>query len=639
MKSKTEKNQQSLMGMFLSGCGDYIKKKYPFLILFAVSFLIISFVNFWKVSTTESVATFLLDDFEIGQISDRTIIADKDMPADEINPVFIQKGEKVLKKGFPVTEESYEKLRKMVFSPVYLDKRSFANSELYLFIIGIAWYLLMAFIYKARKTKVREIVFQSVTMLIIYSVAALCSKFLFFSSPYSICIIIPSTLVVVLLAILYGQLPAIVFSFIISLSVLNACSWNLVPFLFTLFSSLSACAVVRKVERRIDMIFISIMLAVSNTILMVVMGVIFNENLASLGIVYFGVALNGFLTGLLTLGLITPLEIMLNTSSVFRLMDLSDLNNTFMKNMLVQASGTYQHSMMVAQLAENACREIGANALIARVGAYYHDIGKLEQSEYFVENQKGESKHSELNPSLSASVIRSHVKKGVEKAIQLHLPQVVIDIIAEHHGNSVIAYFYYEALKTNPNANPLDFSYTGNPPTTRESAVVMIADTVEAACRTLENKSVHSLDVFIKKLIQDKIDHKQFDNCNLTLSDLAKIRQSFVQILAGYYHSRIEYPDQEKKAESDNNSETTLETKSENKLESKTEPKTEAKTEAKTETKTEAKIEPKTEKKADVKNEKADASEKMTKIGKTEKTEKTEKKTVKAVKPEIKTKK
>ena len=136
---------------------------------------------------------------------------------------------------------------------------------------------------------------------------------------------------------------------------------------------------------------------------------------------------------------------MLNTSSVFRLMELSDLNQPLMRKMLVQASGTYQHSLMVAQLSENACREIGANSLHARVGAYYHDIGKIEQSEYFVENQKGENKHDDLNPSLSRSIIKSHVRKGVEKAHQLHLPQAVIDIIAEHHGNSVIYYFYNEA--------------------------------------------------------------------------------------------------------------------------------------------------------------------------------------------------
>ena len=272
--------------------------------------------------------------------------------------------------------------------------------------------------------------------------------------------------------------------------------------------------------------------------------ILFNESFDRFGTLAFAIAVNGFICGILALGFITPLEQILNTASVFRLMDLSDLNNPTMRGLLLTASGTYNHAMMVATLAENACNEIGANALVARVGAYYHDIGKMDQSEYFVENQTGQNKHDDINPSLSVSVIRSHVKKGVEKAHQLHLPQVIIDIIAEHHGNSVIAYFYNEAKKQNPDANEEDFAYNGVPPTTKESAVVMLADTVEAACRTLEKPSVSRLDKFIQSLIASKLEHHQLDNCNLTFSDLTKIRESFVTILAGYYHSRIEYPDQ-----------------------------------------------------------------------------------------------
>lgn len=150
----------------------------------------------------------------------------------------------------------------------------------------------------------------------------------------------------------------------------------------------------------------------------------------------------------------------MNTASVFRLIDLSDLNNPLMRKMLLNASGTYNHSLMVAQLAENACKAIGANSLLARVGAYYHDIGKIDQSEYFVENQTGENKHDEINPALSVSIIRSHVKKGVEMARQMRLPPQVIDIIAEHHGNGVIGYFYAEALKKTRTRTPKTFRTT-----------------------------------------------------------------------------------------------------------------------------------------------------------------------------------
>ena len=244
-------------------------------------------------------------------------------------------------------------------------------------------------------------------------------------------------------------------------------------------------------------------------------------------------------------GFCKPIELALNTASPFRLLDLSDVNNPTMNKMLVTASGTYNHSLMVANLADAACREIGANSLLARVGAYYHDIGKIDNPEFFVENQQtGENIHDKLNPSLSVSVIRSHVKRGVEKAKALHLPEPVIDIIREHHGNQVVAYFYNEAKEKDPNVNPEGYAYTGVPPTSRESAVVMLADTVEAACRTLKKPSVQSLDKFISGLIYSKIEKEQLINCGLTFKDLDLIHDSFVQLLAGHYHSRIEYPGQ-----------------------------------------------------------------------------------------------
>lgn len=282
-----------------------------------------------------------------------------------------------------------------------------------------------------------------------------------------------------------------------------------------------------------------------NVVFLMIFKIIFSDSLYDgLGAIV-GVALNGFFSGILCLGLLTPLELLLNSASLFRLMDLSDLNNPTMKKMLVTASGTYNHSLMVASLAEAACNEVGANPLLARVGAYYHDIGKLDNPDYFVENQTaGENIHTEINPSLSVSIIRSHVKRGVEKARALRLPKQIIDIISEHHGNQVIAYFYNEAKAIDPDANPEDYSYTGNPPTTRESAIVMLADTVEAACRSLEKPSVPRLEKFITTLIYGKIEHKQLENCNLTFRDITKIHDAFVQILAGYYHSRTKYPDQ-----------------------------------------------------------------------------------------------
>ena len=534
------------ISLVMKATGTYIRQNYPFLILFFVGLLAISALNFLKISTAETIANFSLNDFEIGQIADRTIIADRSLQPDNVDPVAVAKGEKIIKKGFPITEEGLAKLKKMSASPLYIDYRAFANSELYLLLLSIMWYLLFTFISVNRKLVFREPLLQVLFFIAEYAVTAFLGKLPFFSSPYSICIVIPSALFIMLVTILYGNLSALLLSIVMSLGVLCASGWQIPTFLFTLASSLTAAAIVRKIERRLDLVFAGIMIAIFNIVYLILFSVIFNETFDEIPKLMIGLAINGFLSGILTLGFLTPLEILLNTASVFRLMDLSDNNTPIFKQMQIQANGTYNHSMMVAQLAEAACRDIDANPLLARVGAYFHDIGKMDQSEYFVENQANmENKHNDLNPTLSASVIKSHVRKGVEKAHQLHLPQAVIDIIAEHHGNSIITYFYNAAKDKDSSLDEDDFRYPGIPPRTKESAVVMLADTIEAACHTLENPTSQRLEKFITLLINQKVEHKQLDNCDLTFSDISKIKAAFVNLLTGYYHNRIKYQNQQ----------------------------------------------------------------------------------------------
>lgn len=530
---------------FLKKIAGFLKLHYPVIILVIVGFSAVSVINFMDITTNRTIAAYNIDEFEVGQIADRTILAPRSIPADEMNPVFVEEGEKIIRKGFPITEEAYAKLQKMAESPMYIDYRAFADAELVLILLTTMWFLLFAFAPFNHKFLLREFIFQVLCFIIVYGATVVGLKSQLFSSPFNLTVVIPAALFVLIEAILYGQLSATFFSFMLSFGVFAASSWQIIPFLFTLASCLASSAIVRKIERRIDMVLVAIILAFLDAVIISIIAVIFNENLRGMPVVIGGVAANGFLSGILALGLITPIEFMLNTASVFRLMDLSDLNNPIMRKMLIAASGTYQHSQMVAQLAESACRCIGADSLLARVAAYYHDMGKIDQSEYFTENQTdGINKHDGLKPSLSASIIRSHVKKGVEKARQMHFPEQVIDIIGEHHGNSLIAYFYELAKKENPNVNPADFSYLGNPPVTRESAVVMLADTVEAACRSLDNPTEERLSAFIQNLINAKIEHHQLDDCGLTFGDITKIRNEFIKILVGFYHNRIRYPNQ-----------------------------------------------------------------------------------------------
>lgn len=538
MNKKKEKSQN--VSIF-----SKLKKSRAKIILIVCGFVAASLINFYNVATTQTVATYNVDEFEVGMISDRTIIAPRSFPSDANFPVFIEEGEKIIRKGFGITEEAITKLRKMAVSKEYIDIRLFANNELFFLLLATMWCLIFTYIPFQRKILLKELIFQVVCFLIVYFTVIYAWKTHLFGDDFSVIIVVPAALFVLIYSILYGILPSTLFSLILSLGVYNATGWNLVPFVYVLSSCIASSMIVRKIERRMDMVIVSVLLAFVNVMLIIVLCAIKSKDLTQIPVSIGGVAFNGFISGILALGFLTPIEILLNTASIFRLMDLSDLNTPFLRRMLITAPGTYQHSLMVSQLAESACREIGANFLVARVGGYYHDIGKMDQPEYFAENQyDGVNKHDELAPNLSVSVIRAHVRHGVEKARHLHLPSQIVDIIDQHHGNGVITWFYEKARKDDPNTNINDYTYYGNPPSSKEAAVVMLADTVESACRTLENPTEERLDKFILTLINGKAQAKQLDYCDLTFHDITKIRECFVQVLVGYYHSRIKYPDQ-----------------------------------------------------------------------------------------------
>ncbi len=549
--TKQNNLKKSFFGDIVQSVSSYVKGNWPVLIVFAVVFIASSAVVYVDASTTQTIASFSIDEYEPGQIADKTIIASKSLAADEQFPIAIEEGEKIIRKGFPIAEEDYLRLRKMAASPSYIDYRAFADNILFLMLLSALAFLLYTPVCLGKKVSFREVLLSGILFTLVFFVTAFADKASFFQGLYKLPVIIPSALCVALISILFGQISGLYFSLLISFGVLCACGFELVPFLFTLASSLTLVRIIRNIENRIDMIFSSIGAALLNVVYMTVLKVIFNDFFNDALFVFSGVAFNGFISGILALGLLTPLEIMMNTASVFRLMDLSDQNSPVLRKLLLTASGTYQHSLMVSQLAETACKEIGANSLLARVAALYHDIGKMEHPEYFTENNiDSQNRHTDLNPSLSVSIIKSHLRLSVEKAHQMHLPSDIIRIVSEHHGNSVMTFFYQKAKESNPAVNEDDFRYDGNCPTSKESAVVMLADVVEAACKSLEKPTPQTLEKFIQQLINGKIEAHQLDECALTYGEMTKIRDSFVSILAAYYHGRIKYQNQ-KEPESD----------------------------------------------------------------------------------------
>ena len=260
-------------------------------------------------------------------------------------------------------------------------------------------------------------------------------------------------------------------------------------------------------------------------------------------------ALNGLFTPIVVYGLLALFESTFDIATDFSLLELSNLNHPLLKQLSVEAPGTYHHSILVGNLAEAAAQAVMANSLLARVGSYYHDIGKIDKSEYFVENQvRGKNPHKKLMPRMSALILANHVKKSLELGEQHKLPTAIQDIMAQHHGRSIMDFFYQKALNLkagDEDVNEEDYRYPGPKPQTKESAIVMLADAVEAASRALKQPTHSRLKGLIEDLVDQRFKEGELDESPLTLRDLENIKEAFLTILAGTFHTRVEYPDHE----------------------------------------------------------------------------------------------
>jgi putative nucleotidyltransferase with HDIG domain len=255
---------------------------------------------------------------------------------------------------------------------------------------------------------------------------------------------------------------------------------------------------------------------------------------------------DGVFASILAMGSIPLLEGPLGLVTAMKLIELSNPNQPLLRKLLVEAPGTYHHSIMVGNLAEAATEAVGGNSLLARVGAYYHDIGKSKRPYFFVDNQFGaENPHDRLAPTLSAIIISSHVRDGIELAREYHVPEPIVSFIREHHGTTLIRYFYEKALDqdTGEGVEESDFRYDGPRPQSKETAIVMLADASEATVRTLKNPSPPAIEQVVRRLIKERLEDGQLDDSNLTLKELDVIARTFTRVLTGVFHQRIEYPD------------------------------------------------------------------------------------------------
>ncbi|MDA8441144.1 MAG: HDIG domain-containing protein, partial [Peptococcaceae bacterium] len=257
-------------------------------------------------------------------------------------------------------------------------------------------------------------------------------------------------------------------------------------------------------------------------------------------------AINGIVASVFTVGTLHWFETGFKITSSVRLLELSDPNRPLLKRLLMEAPGTYHHSMLVGNLAEAAAEAVGANALLVRVGAMYHDIGKLKRPYFFIENQfSSDNPHDKIAPTLSTLIITSHVKDGLEMAKEDKLPQPILDIIEQHHANSMVSFFFHKA-KEGEKADTLseaEFRYDAPKPQTKEAALVCLSDSVEAAVKSLKDAASGHVQGLIRKIINEKLNDGQLDECDLTFRDLSLIAGAFDRVLSGIFHTRIEYPE------------------------------------------------------------------------------------------------
>ena len=389
--------------------------------------------------------------------------------------------------------------------------------------------------------------------------------------------IAPYTFAPILIAALVGIIPAIISALIISVlfGILqnNSIEFLLIVFLAGTVSSFTAA----NITKRAMLVRAGIMAGITSGAAVLILGLIGNLSLAVVSQQAFISIIIGIITGVIAVGILPVFEQLFKITTDITLLELTDFNHPLLRRMQMEAPGTYHHSLMVANLSENAAAEIGASPLLCRVCCLFHDIGKLVKPQYFTENQReGINPHEEKNPSMSALVIKAHVKEGVELASKYKLPQVIIDVIRQHHGTGLIQYFYHQARQEQKKqidipdcdnqSKPQElakvdestYRYDGPCPCFKESAIILFADSVEAASRSLKKVTQPALEELIGNIIKSRIADGQLDQCPLTFKELHAIKSSFTYTLLNMLHSRVEYPKENDEAASN----TTTESKS-----------------------------------------------------------------------------
>jgi putative nucleotidyltransferase with HDIG domain len=468
----------------------------------------------------------------------------------------IKRGEVILRAGERVQEEHLLKIKAL--------KKAQERVHILSFLIGLVLltFLVLVSLYQFSTKNIRKIILSQKDLLLFSSslvgIIALLKLFQlmtdilggeFFSIPSSsYSYLFPIATGAMLIRIVINSEVSIVFAILSSFFSATLMGNQLFFFIFTFVGSLMGAHKVARCEQRSILLKAGLTVGGLN-ILMILSYYLISGNpfkMVILSDLIMGF-LGGVLASVLVLGIVPIIESLFGYTTDIKLLELANMDNPILKDLILQAPGTYHHSIIVGSLVEAAAKSIAANPLLARVSAYYHDIGKLKKPLYFIENAGGmENKHDHLTPSMSSLILISHVKDGVELARENHLGQRIAHIIQQHHGTGLISYFYQRAKEREDaeteSFDEKDFRYPGPKPQTKEAGIVMLADAVEAASRTLSDPTPSRIKGLVERITNSIFLDEQLEDCELTLKDLQKIEESFSRILTAIFHQRIDYP-------------------------------------------------------------------------------------------------
>ena len=479
-------------------------------------------------------------------LDDDAMDAAREAKRAEVDNVMIRKNQKIVDEGEIITQDIYDRLVSLglIGGAEYTGRALPLMGSLLM--AGIVFGALYLFFTWGKGIVVLK--YNEVKMLfVVYSIMVILMRLMANIQYFTL---IPLGLFAMLVSMLIGRRVAIIMNSLFCIIGCLIFNGDVIFLMYTLLVGTMGALLIQKTDKRKYIMPVAGVMALISFVSMFSAGLFF-ENGYSAGLLVqslFG-AVMGIVSVIIAVGSLPFWEAAFEANTPHRLLELTNPNNELLRRLMIEAPGTYHHSLIVANLAETAAYEIGANTALARAGAYYHDIGKLKHPQMFSENQAGYNIHDDLSPETSAKLITQHPKTGVEMGLEYGLPRVIIDIIREHHGTGLVKYFYFKALKEYgaDKVTEEEYRYQGTIPSSRESAIVMLADTVEAAVRSVLGKgqTLEEAEALVKTLMKDKLDDDQLDNSGLGIHELEIIRKAFIKVFQGMYHERVAYPKQE----------------------------------------------------------------------------------------------